>query len=224
MAESFRLRFNFWLDVTKSHENEVAAEIEQLKTDRLFTKTVRDGIRLIVSLRRRDTSVLYELFPWLQETASKPIEPPHGDNGHDDQIKALQTKIDTLTDLVAQQGAPGSMVMSARENQKVLSPPKTDNIVGDGLVITKATKSPENAGFNMLLNSAAMNVCRYEDLPSVVIAYGVERGKIPAGKVPEGVLYRSEGGYLENANPRKLAGADAVIAVAVFDDLDAIPV
>ena len=65
MAESFRLRFNFWLDVTKSHENEVAAEIEQLKADRLFTKTVRDGIRLIVSLRRRDTSVLYELFPWL---------------------------------------------------------------------------------------------------------------------------------------------------------------
>lgn len=64
--KSFRQRFVFWLDITKSHEADIAETIEELKDKRSFAKTIRDGIRLIVDLRRGNTEVLFELFPLLK--------------------------------------------------------------------------------------------------------------------------------------------------------------
>ena len=216
-------QYQFWLNLNSEAECRIAEAVDWLKSQRLYSQTIRDGIRLIVSLRDGRTDVLFELFPWIQErleSASKSVEPPHEGNGHDDQIKALQAKIDTLTDLVTQQRTPNGIVISVRENQKALPPPKTDNIASDRLEIKQAAKSPENAGFNMLLNSAAMKVCRYQDLPPAVIAYGIERGKIPTDRLPQNVLNHSEDEYFENENPRKLAGADVMITAPVLDDLE----
>ncbi len=64
-SRRFRLRFTFWLDVNKPDENDLAGQIEQLKGRRSFTRTVRDGIRLMCDLRNHKLDVLLELFPWV---------------------------------------------------------------------------------------------------------------------------------------------------------------
>jgi hypothetical protein len=68
MAEKrYRIKHTFWLDVTKTEEYQLAEAIEDLKTKRSFTRTIRDGIRLITDLRAGNTDVLFELFPWVKE-------------------------------------------------------------------------------------------------------------------------------------------------------------
>jgi hypothetical protein len=64
-GKRFRLKFMFWLDMNKSDEAELAEEIESLKEQRLFTETLRDGIRLICDLRAGRTDRLFAMFPWL---------------------------------------------------------------------------------------------------------------------------------------------------------------
>jgi hypothetical protein len=58
-----RYRFEFWLDSNKNDELLLMEEIAALKKKRLFAQTIRDGIRLIVDLRRGSFDVLVELFP-----------------------------------------------------------------------------------------------------------------------------------------------------------------
>ena len=70
----FRLRFTFWLDMLKSDEHELADQIEVLKQERSFVSTVRDGIRLVTSLREGKLDVLFELFPWVQAEFLKYLE------------------------------------------------------------------------------------------------------------------------------------------------------
>jgi hypothetical protein len=58
-----RPKFFFWLDTAKPEENYLVETCERLKRQRKFTKTVRDGIRLIEDLKHGRTEVLIELFP-----------------------------------------------------------------------------------------------------------------------------------------------------------------
>ena len=64
-AKSFRMKFMFWLDTTKADEEQLIEQVEALKQTRLFSKTIRDGIRLICDLRAGQTDILFELFPWV---------------------------------------------------------------------------------------------------------------------------------------------------------------
>ena len=68
----FRLKFWFWLDITKPIEHELAKEIEILRRERKFASAVRDGIRLVRDLRAGRTDVLFSLFPWVREAAQQP--------------------------------------------------------------------------------------------------------------------------------------------------------
>ena len=61
--KSIRKRFNFWLDYKKQKELDLANEISNLKQTRSFSRAIRDGLRLFISLSKGDTSVLEELFP-----------------------------------------------------------------------------------------------------------------------------------------------------------------
>lgn len=65
-SKRFRLRFTFWLDVNKKDEAEIADKVEDLKRDRLFAQTIRDGIKLIMSLREGNLEILFDLFPWVR--------------------------------------------------------------------------------------------------------------------------------------------------------------
>ena len=64
--KSRRLMFRFWLDIFKPEEAKIVDTIEDLKSDRSFTQTIRDGIRLICDLRDGKLDVLFELFPWVK--------------------------------------------------------------------------------------------------------------------------------------------------------------
>lgn len=56
-------QYRFWLNVADEDEFIIAQECETLTANRRFAPTVRDAMRLILSLRRGEFDVLYELFP-----------------------------------------------------------------------------------------------------------------------------------------------------------------
>lgn len=62
-----RLMQTFWLDGNKPEEASLLLQIQELKALRLFSRTIRDGIRLVVSLRERRTDVLMAIFPWVAD-------------------------------------------------------------------------------------------------------------------------------------------------------------
>jgi len=74
VAVAKRPRFNFWLDLSKNIDYEISQLIAQLKENRLFTQTIRDGIRLICDLRAGKLDVLFELFPWVRAEFLKYME------------------------------------------------------------------------------------------------------------------------------------------------------
>ena len=45
-TKRYRMRFDFQLNVAKDDENAIAEQIDELKSQALYSKTVRDGIRL----------------------------------------------------------------------------------------------------------------------------------------------------------------------------------
>jgi len=68
MARKYRPRkeFKFWLYHDLHEDIRLMEFIQYCKATRQFARVVRDGIRLIWSLRDGNTEVLFELFPHLQ--------------------------------------------------------------------------------------------------------------------------------------------------------------
>jgi hypothetical protein len=48
-------------------DSDLLEQIWQLQREKSYMRTFREAFRLILSLRRRETSVLFELFPWLTD-------------------------------------------------------------------------------------------------------------------------------------------------------------
>ena len=94
-AKRFRLKFTFWLDATKDDEYELIEQIDELKDNRLFSQTIRDGIRLISDLRAGRTDTLFALFPWLIAELPTPVQ------GRGDLV--LEQQIEELRDLILSQ-------------------------------------------------------------------------------------------------------------------------
>jgi hypothetical protein len=92
-------RFLFWMNLNNDEDRTVAEMIHSLKKERSFARTIRQGIRLIVSLRQRDTSVLFELFPWLKDELS--IGELPANQRRDD---SLRIQLKRLEELIVQQG------------------------------------------------------------------------------------------------------------------------
>jgi hypothetical protein len=61
-----RKEFKFWLYHDRDEDSRLMDFIQYCKSTRQFARVVRDGIRLIWSLREGNTSVLFELFPHLE--------------------------------------------------------------------------------------------------------------------------------------------------------------
>lgn len=61
-----RIMFRFWLDDNKEDENALIGEVGDLKANRKFTETIRQGISLISDLRNGSLKVLFELFPYVK--------------------------------------------------------------------------------------------------------------------------------------------------------------
>lgn len=65
--KSFRLRFAFQLDDMRQDESELIDYIQELKTQRKFVTTIKQGLRLIRDLRAGRSDVLLSLFPHVVE-------------------------------------------------------------------------------------------------------------------------------------------------------------
>lgn len=97
-GKRFRLKFMFWLDMNKSDEAELAEDIEILKEQRLFSETLRDGIRLICDLRAGRTDRLFAMFPWLLGEV---------DRQADANRQTIQQEFDRLWSALASQSLSG---------------------------------------------------------------------------------------------------------------------
>lgn len=139
-----RWRVNFWLDDTKPDELAVGQVVLELKKKRQFAGVIRDGIRLITSLRDHQIDVLLSLFPWVEDAirARMPAPTSAPDTGD------LQRQIADLKRVIMQQGiaAPpvdGYPVMKPSANTlgagRAFSLPTFDDDDQDTIVIQKAT-------------------------------------------------------------------------------------
>lgn len=61
-----RKRYSFWLDRRKPDERAVEDLISQMKADRAFTPSIRNGLRLMADLQDGKLDILFELFPWVR--------------------------------------------------------------------------------------------------------------------------------------------------------------
>ncbi|MBZ0285711.1 MAG: hypothetical protein K8L97_33590 [Anaerolineae bacterium] len=151
-----RYKREFWLDARKDDELLLLETIDQLKQQRSFTATLRDGIRLIVDLRAGRLDVLFELFPFTRERLNT-TPPTSGD---------LERRLDELQRLIVGQGGnitappPNYPIMKSAGAPKALNVPTTalprfdDDEDGETVVLKKGTES--SAGLNFL--SAAFSL------------------------------------------------------------------
>lgn len=63
----YRQRFIFHLDIVKDEQFEIAAELVHLKSQKKYTPTIRDGIRLYLDLKKGSIKVLLDLFPGIEQ-------------------------------------------------------------------------------------------------------------------------------------------------------------
>ena len=145
-TKRFRLRQEFWLDLHKPDEAELADTIGDLKARRTFVTTVRDGIRLICDLRAGRLDVLFELFPWvraefLEYMASLQLQPQRQDS-------ELRQRLERMEKLLLEQGnVPISSTASGPKPLAAPQPvsPETDSADDDLLVVKKAQSDGSSA-------------------------------------------------------------------------------
>lgn len=117
-----RKRFEFWLNDQRQEDWDVYELISKLKKPSKgqgqFTRAIREGIRLWVSLRDGQIDVLLELFPWVREAIAKSTPTPViNDREQLDEIKNM------LEMIAAQQQSSNTYVMKSTAPAKPLLAP-----------------------------------------------------------------------------------------------------
>lgn len=113
-----RLQFIFWLDIDKQSDLTVIKDIQELKKERSFTQTIRDGVRLIRDLRQGNLTVLFELFPWAKAEFVAGVVAQ--------QETAIQKELQKLQELI-EQGA-NTLGTSSRPHQVQETPDNLPSI------------------------------------------------------------------------------------------------
>lgn len=130
--QSFRMKFMFWLDSAKPDEDRLIEQVEQLKQNRLFTRTLRDGIRLICDLRAGNIEVLMELFPWVREAMQQPA-PVSTDQRLQEQIARLEALLLAQGNVPVQRAEPAQPrveIATEKSNTKTVAQNFMDSMKG----------------------------------------------------------------------------------------------
>lgn len=197
-----RFKVSFWLDISKDDERELLESVHELKRVRAFSRTVRDGIRLIISLREGKTDVLSQLFPNILENY----------------LKENTTQIHVLSGANSNLSEP----LTATPRKEISKPEQTDL----NFTITQSKpKENQNPSYNILLSMARLND-NWADLPTEVLEYGIKNKKIPAS-VQKIIDQRSQKKQVSAAltepksmgGPKQLAGG-AIKFEAPPDDIE----
>lgn len=154
-----RIQFRFWLDANKDDQAEWGRALDEMRTNpRMnFAKFMRDAIRLLLSLRRGDTSVLLELFPAIAIRQSEP-SPASVD------FEAMMRELSSLKELVqAPHIAPNSSVSSnggiqgiAGANKPLAAPTFDDEDDEPLLAVQKDEDAGRRANENFLKSMMAL--------------------------------------------------------------------
>lgn len=113
----YQRQFKFWLNAMSRQDQKIIEDIEALKDERSFTQAIRDGLRLIPSLMRGETNVLFELFPAIRDILYAQMEA--------DVLERLNVERsnEVIQHIIELKG-----VVSQFKNQPLLSAPVTGNI------------------------------------------------------------------------------------------------
>ncbi len=114
-----RKKFDFQLTISKKDEFELANLIPILRKKRLYSRTIRDGIRLICDLRDGNMDVLFELFPWVKDKLSAPSRV-----GETPAEKSLRLQLERVEMLLKMQGAVP--ITSSTDGIKSMDVPQFD--------------------------------------------------------------------------------------------------
>ncbi|MAS36297.1 MAG: hypothetical protein CL610_19995 [Anaerolineaceae bacterium] len=149
-TDRYRMRFDFQLNVAKDEEYAIDEQIGSLKKQGLYSKTVRDGIRLVSNLRDGNLDVLFELFPWVQAEFLEyvaGVQPEKSETERDIQQQLLRIeKLLATSEMEVRAGGPKAMKVST------VAGPRLD--FDDNVALTrKKAKSSGNSAQNFL-NSA----------------------------------------------------------------------
>lgn len=144
-----RKEFKFWLYHDRDEDSRLMEFIQYCKSTRQFARVVRDGIRLIWSLREGNLAILFELFP-------------HMEHQFNPDAKDLIAQFREM--LLQQRNAPVPQPVQIdsgieQGGQKLLSTkkidlPLLDDDDGDTIVIAKASGSNSKEAMASLLKIA----------------------------------------------------------------------
>lgn len=154
MASRYRPRrgFNFALYQDLPMEQVLTDFIVQLKKERKYVTTLKNGLRLMGSLMQRDLSVLDELFPFVREAilASVPKVEPTPSSGDLERMAARAAQLAAQQVVMQMPGLPATTPVAAplKPSTNTLGkgisfsmPVFEDDDDGDTLVLTKSTKT-----------------------------------------------------------------------------------
>lgn len=192
----YRVQFRFWLDVVRPEEDQLAEYVTHLKEKRSFAQTIRDALCLIRDLRQGRVEVLLRLFPWIEEHFAKSISQP-----------TVMTLPDPLREHMERMEHYFNQLPAARP-LLLAQPAEKDE---DTTIEMKRVTNGKSV-WNALISVAALNNT-FGDLPTNVLNYGIEIGRIPAHferKTASLVPIQTEGGPKAMAVPQ--------FANPVFDD------
>lgn len=102
-----RYKRHFWLDASKDDELLLLETIDELKAERKFSRAIRDGLRLFVSLSRGETDVLERLFPAVVARLRESGNSSSSGGGSDDRLARIES-------LILQIQQPAGMLHAAR--------------------------------------------------------------------------------------------------------------
>jgi hypothetical protein len=146
----FRCQWRFWMDANKPDEYAIGQALADLKKRRQFLPTVRAALRLFLDLKAGNTTVLFELFPWIQDSL-KPTAPPPPDTS------GLQRQLQRLEQLLLEQGelpAPPADYPQMKESATTDAPRQ---LAGAGVKLPKPTFDGDDQDTVILTRNTSMD-------------------------------------------------------------------
>lgn len=71
-----RKRVDFWLDDNRPSDVKLWKIVQKMRSKRVFSQTVKDGILIMNQLLAGKTDLLFEKFPWIVDKALASVPPP----------------------------------------------------------------------------------------------------------------------------------------------------
>jgi hypothetical protein len=143
----FAKMFNFWLDLNRPDEYELAETVDNLKQARQFSQVIRDGLRIIPALLAGNPDPLLERFPWVIDMVlaryGQPTPEPPKANGNTSGGDGLERKIDRLEQLIIRQG------MNPNPSIAAVAPVMSGNLIA-GAVAVQFTPPPMDDDFDFM--------------------------------------------------------------------------